>query len=83
MGIQDINNSLDDKTMKDMKTRRTPSPLGITTKMLTISSRVGYGLVIHIHNQVVREDNLLDEWCSSIIFNCYKDKGDILERNPY
>ena len=56
---------------------------GVVAEILKISVEVGHMLVIHIVNRVVQEGVISNDWCSCIIINCYKGKGDALERGNY
>lgn len=66
-----VNISLMDKVIKDMKTGKIPGPSGIPTDMFKIYGNVGY-LVTCIINKVVCEELICNNWCSSIIVNHYK-----------
>ena len=67
--------------IKDMKTGKAAGPSGIVAEMLKTSGEVGLTLVTRIVNQVVQQGVIPNDWHSSIIVNCYKGKGDALERD--
>ena len=66
-----------------MKTGKAAGPSGLVAEMLKISGDVGRTLVTCIVDQVVQEGVIPNDWRSSIIINCYKGKGDALERGNY
>lgn len=54
-----------------------------TNEMLKIYSKVEFGLVINIVNQVIQENVILSDWGNSSFVSCQKDEGDSLDRNDY
>ena len=39
--------------------------------------------ITHLINCIIAENKIPDGWCLSYIINCYKGKGDVLQRGNY
>lgn len=72
--------SLVNRIIKDIKTWKALRPSRLYIEILKISGEVEYSLVTRPVNRVLHEGIILKDVYSSIIFNCYKDKGDILDK---
>ena len=66
-----------------MKKGKAAGPSGIVAEYLPASGDIGTKLIMDIANSMIRGEQAPKEWENSFIINCYKDKGDALERGNY
>lgn len=66
-----------------MKVREVAGPWGIVIEMFKLSGEAGHKLITRIVNRAIQEGVMPIAWHSSIIVNCYKSKGNILERGNF
>lgn len=48
--------------------------------MLKASGEVGTNHITDLFNNIIQENKIPEDWDKSIILNCYKGKGDALNR---
>ncbi|XP_057314216.1 uncharacterized protein LOC130655471 [Hydractinia symbiolongicarpus] len=51
--------------------------------MVKASGYIGVELITSLANQIIKDGAIPSEWQSSVIVNCFKGKGDALERGNY
>ena len=56
---------------------------GKAAEMVKASGDTGIELITSLANQIMKDGVIPQDWQSSIIVNCFKDKGDALERGSY
>ena len=56
---------------------------GIVAEMLKASGEVGLELFIELFNNIVKEEKVPSDWEMSVIINCFKGKGDAVERGNF
>ena len=66
-----------------MKCNKAAGPSGIVSEMLKASGEAGIDLVTDLVNSILSEGVIPTDWESSSIINCYKGKGDALDRSNY
>ena len=69
--------------VKKMKKRKAAGPSGIVPEMIKAAGELGLEMIADLLNQIIREGVVPAEWELSTIVNCYKGKGDALERGNY
>ena len=71
------------QAISKMKSGKAAGPSGIVAEMLTASGEAGIDLVTELVSSIVYECVIPTYWEISSIVNCYKGKGDALERSNY
>ena len=71
------------KAVEKMKKRKAAGPSGIVAEMIRAAGEPGIEMISDLLNQIIREGVVPAEWELSTIVNCYKGKGDVLERGNY
>ena len=66
-----------------MKSGKAAGPSGIVSEMLNASGDAGIDLVTDLVNSIISQGVVPADWEISTIVNCYKGKGDALERGNY
>ena len=66
-----------------MKKGKAAGPSGIVAEMLQAAGDKGIEIVTNLANRIVQEGVIPKEWESSTIVNCYKGKGEAVERGNY
>ena len=69
--------------VKKMKKRKAAGPSGIVPEMIKAAGELGLEMIADLLNQIIREGVVPAEWELSTIVNCYKGKGDALERGNF
>ncbi len=78
-----IESSWVEQAVARMKCGKAAGPSGVTAEMLKASGDIGIDLVTNLINTIVRQGKVPIDWELSYIINCYKGKGDALERGNY
>ena len=65
------------------KMKNAARTLGIVAEMVKASGDTGIELLTSPANQIIMIGVIPQDWQSSVIVNCFKDKGDALERGNY
>ena len=63
--------------MKKGKATRTS---GVVSEMLLASVDVGIEQLTNLFNRIITENEVPEDWDTSIIMNCFRNKGDATER---
>ena len=71
------------QAISKMKSGKAAGPSGIVAEMLMASGEAGIDLVTELVSSIVYECVIPTDWEISSIVNCYKGKGDALERSNY
>ena len=66
-----------------MKDSKTAGASGIVAEMLKASGEVGLDIFTELFNNIVKEEKVPSDWDMSIIINCFKGKGDAVERGNF
>ena len=66
--------------LNKMKDGNAAGVSGIVAEMLKASGEAGLELFIELFNNIVKEEKVLSDWEMSVIINCFKGKGDAVER---
>ena len=66
-----------------MKTKKAPGPSGVVAEMLKAAGDSCIRRVTDLVNAIISSGSVPREWNESYILNCYKGKGDALERGNY
>ena len=66
-----------------MKKGKAAGPSGITVEMILAGGEVIVYAITHLINCVIAEGRIPHDWSRSYIINCFKGKGDALERANY
>ena len=57
--------------------------LGTVEEMLNASGEAGLELFIKLFNNIVKEEKVPSDWEMNVIINCFKRKGDAVERGNF
>jgi hypothetical protein len=71
------------ESVRKMKIGKAAGPSGIVAEMLKTSGDQCITVLTEIMNHIIREGQMPRDWNESFIVNCYKGKGDALERGNY
>ena len=71
------------EAVKRMKVGKAAGPSGVVAEMLKVSGQRCSSLFTELMNHIIKGGHILVEWDESYIMNCYKGKGDALERGNY
>ena len=66
-----------------MKTSKAAGPTGITAELLQAAEQSIISAVTILVNCIIRDGKIPSEWDLAYIVNCYKGKGDALQRTNY
>ena len=69
--------------LKKMKNGKAAGVSGIVAEMLKASDEAGLELFTELFNNIVKEEKVPSDWEMSIIINCFKGKGDAVERGNF
>ena len=72
-----------EKSINKMKKGKAPSPLGVLTDMLKVSSNICSKMVANLTNSIIRDNTMPNKQNDSIIISLYKGKGEALDRGNY
>ena len=71
------------KAIEKLKSGKAPGPSGITAEMIKSGGADLTRLLVSLLNKVVYSQKIPSDWNNSFIINCFKGKGDSLERGNY
>ena len=71
------------KAIGKMKLGKAAGPSGVVAEMLLSAGDSGVNMVTHLVNSIISSGHIPEEWDESILVNCYKGKGDALDRSNY
>ena len=66
-----------------MKNVKAAGMSDIVAEMVKASGDTGIELITSLANQIMKDSVIPQDWQSSVIVNCFKAKGDALERGNY
>ena len=66
-----------------MKNRKAAGPSVIMSEMINAAGEAGVDMITKLVNQIIVQGVIPAEWVLSTSVNCYKGKGDSLERGTY
>ena len=69
--------------LNKMKDGKAAGVSGIVAEMLKASGEAGLELFIELFNNIVKEEKVPSDWEMSVIINCFKRKGDAVERGNF
>ena len=69
--------------LNKMKDGKAAGVSGIVAEMLKASGDAGLELFIELFNNIVKEKIVPSDWEMSVIINCFKGKGDAVERGKF
>ena len=72
-----------EEAIRKMKNGKAAGMSGIVAEMVKASGDTGIELITSLANQIIKDGVILQDWQSSVIVNCFKGKGDALERGNY
>ena len=72
-----------EEAIRKMKNGKAAGISGIVTEMVKASEDTGIELITSLTNQIIKDGVIPQDWQSSVIVNCFKGKGDALERGNY
>ena len=71
------------QSLNKMKKGKASGVSGVVSEMLCASGDAGVTRLTKLFNQIIAENLIPDEWNTSIIINCFKNKGEAVERGNY
>ncbi|XP_057303385.1 uncharacterized protein LOC130640832 [Hydractinia symbiolongicarpus] len=71
------------EAIRKLKIGKAAGVSGIVAEMVKASGYIGVELITSLANQIIKDGAIPSEWQSSVIVNCFKGKGDALERGNY
>ena len=71
------------KALKKMKKGKAPGPSGIIVEMILAAGDELLASIAHLTNRIICESTIPEDWDLSYIVNCFKGKGDALERGNF
>ena len=69
--------------LQKLKDSEAAGASGIVAEILKASREAGLDLFTELFNNIVREEKVPSDWDMSIIINCFKGKGDAVERGNF
>lgn len=69
--------------LSKMKSGKAAGVSGIVAEMLKASGEAGLDLFTELFNDIVKEEKVPSDWEMSTIINCFKGKGDAVERGNF
>ena len=66
-----------------MKDGKAAGVSGIVAEMLKAFGEAGLELFIKLIDHIVKEETVPSDWEMSVIINCFKGKGDAVERRNF
>ncbi|KAI8516232.1 Kinesin-like protein kif22 [Branchiostoma belcheri] len=78
-----IDKSRTSKAINAMKRGKAAGPSGIVAEMLQAGGEFMADQIASLTNAIIKEERIPNDWNLSYIINCYKGKGDPLERGNY
>ena len=71
------------KALAKMKVGKAAGSSGVVTEMLKASGEDGLTCLENLFNGIIRERKIPTDWDKSVILNCFKGKGDAMDRGNY
>ena len=71
------------KALARMKDAKAAGCSGVVAEMLKASGENGFSTITQLFNSIINESKIPEDWNRSIILNCFKGKGDAMERGNY
>ena len=71
------------EAVSKMKKGKAAGPSGVVAEMLKAAGETGIEMITNLTNQIVIEGVIPEDWDLSTIVNCYKGKGEALDRGNY
>ena len=71
------------KAIAKLKSGKAPGPSGITSEMIKAGGVYLVRMLTNLINEIIRSQSIPNDWNDAFIINCYKGKGDSLERGNY
>ena len=71
------------KALCKMKKGKASGTSGVVSEMLLASGALGIVQMTNLFNQILRENQIPGDWNTSVIVNCFKNKGEATERGNY
>ena len=68
------------EAVSKMKKAKAAGPSGVVAEMLKAAGETGIEMITNLTNQIVREGVIPADWDLSTIVNCYKNKGEALDK---
>ena len=72
-----------EEAIRKMKNGKAARMSGIVAEMVKASGDTGIELITSLANQIMKDGVISQDWPSSVTVNCFKGKGDALERGNY
>ena len=72
-----------EEAIRKIKNGKAAGMSGIVAEMVKASGDIGIELITSLANQIMKDGDIPQDWQSSVIVNCFKGKGDALERGNY
>ena len=69
--------------LQKMKKGKAAGPSGITVEMILAAGDGILVAIAHLANRIIYESAIPEDWDLSYIINCFKDKGDALDRGNF
>ena len=71
------------RALRKMKNGKASGTSGVVAEMLLASGEIGIERLTELFNRVIREELVPEDWNTSTIVNCFKNKGEATERGNY
>ena len=71
------------KALQKMKKDKAAGPSGITVEMIHAAGEGILVAIAHLANRIIYESAIPEDWDLSCIINCFKGKGDALDRGNF
>ena len=71
------------QAVSKMKKGEAAGPSGVVAEMLKAAGETGIEMITNMTNRIVRKGVIPADWDLSTIVNCYKGKGEVLDRGNY
>ena len=71
------------QALNKMKKGKASGVSGVVSEMLSASGDAGITRLTKLFNQIIAQNQIPDDWNTSIIVNCFKNKGEAVERGNY
>ena len=79
----DIDSESVRRALRKMKNGKASGTSGVVAEMLLASGEIGIERLTELFNRVIREELVPEDWNTSTIVNCFKNKGEATERGNY
>ncbi|XP_057310454.1 uncharacterized protein LOC130648419 [Hydractinia symbiolongicarpus] len=71
------------EAIRKLKIGKAAGVSGIVAEMVKASGYIGVELITSLANQIIKDGAIPSDWQWSVIVNCFKGKGDALQRGNY